>query len=92
MWKIKSEPRDDLNVKSDWQLINFEIYLHLNWKVLSGNVSRKFANVGNKIFVVDSQRSHMNAFAAERAKSMNNFESLVDSLNWQFVEMLSSRQ
>jgi hypothetical protein len=33
-----------LNVKSDWQLINFEIYLHLNWKVYSENVFRKFAS------------------------------------------------
>ena len=41
-----------MNVKSDWQLINFEIYLHLNWKVLRGkSVFRKFANFRNDFFI-----------------------------------------
>lgn len=47
----------DLNVESDWQLINFEIYLHLNWKVLSGKSSTE---VCNKFFAAASQRSRKN--------------------------------
>lgn len=68
----------DLNAESDWQLINFEIYLHLNWKVLSEKSSPGSLPILETTFFLSSSPNPSEEFTWKRwcqccKKSMNKF-------------------
>lgn len=84
-WKWRWEI--DLNVKSDWQLINFEIYLHLNWKLFVVKMSSGSLQICAIIFSRLSilKGIHVNVDGA----NIRRIEIPAQTeLSWQFVGML----